>query len=199
MGQTEAGNLMSAFYAEDAKAITKLEDKNFKKGPLGYVGGIKGAIQDTTAGVQLGQSMQELAAGAEDMFDPRSYTKAGQEEKAYEQFRDAAVEQREREDRLFKDHPELKTDLSSIYADAMNNPLQNYDITMKNLVTKLNSDVITNPSSGETTPIVVSSTPEQVNSEVTNRSNSVIVPSLQNGKVVKYLVSTWNRINKWDD
>ena len=185
MGQTEAGNLMNAFHAEDAKAATKLEDKNFKKGFLGYRGGLKAGIEDTTSAILLGQSMEGLAENAESILDKRTYTEAGRKEQYLEAAKEEAIKVKETR-QFLKDEGLLDDSaISDVYDNAKNSLIQNYDTTFKNISSKLNSNVLTNPSSGQTTPIVKSITPTDVTKVADNNNNYVVIPTLINGRIVQ--------------
>lgn len=192
MGQTEAGNLMSAFHAGDALAKTKLENRNYKKGFLGYVGGFKGAIEDTTSGILFGQSMQGLAEGAEDYLDPRSYTEEGRKEKDFEAIKKGIVEGDENLQRIYKDFPHLKPGetvtgvFNKEYDDVNAGDPANYTNTVANI--KNNTQSITPSTTPSITPSI---TPLQVNQQSNYNSNGVTIPVLISGKVVFRTLAWW--------
>ena len=136
---SENQNIMQQFSADEAYEIRKEEDKNYKKGLLGYAGGIKGFLEDTTAGITLGSALGGLAEAVPDALDPRTYTKQGQVEKMLE-----AAEGEAEDNIKIRNHLKSKGLLDdnptkSIYDAAKKDTIQNYDTSMSNIVTKINS------------------------------------------------------------
>ena len=70
---TEAQNIMQAFRASEMRDKVKEEERMLKKGPLGYVGGIAGFVEDTTGGVLGAQTAMNVLTTIENIRDPRSF------------------------------------------------------------------------------------------------------------------------------
>ena len=69
---TEAQNIMQAFYSANKREEIKKEEREFKKGALGYMGGVPGALFDVAAGMEAYKASQALTEGIADMTDTRS-------------------------------------------------------------------------------------------------------------------------------
>ena len=69
---TQAQNIMQAFYAANKREEIKEEEREFKKGPLGYMGGVPGALFDIAAGMEAYNTSQALTEGIASMTDTRS-------------------------------------------------------------------------------------------------------------------------------
>ena len=69
---TEAQNIMQAFYASNKRAEIKEEEREFKKGSLGYMGGLPGALYDIAGGMEAINMFSELKEGVTELFDRRS-------------------------------------------------------------------------------------------------------------------------------
>jgi hypothetical protein len=70
---TEAQNIMQAFRASEMRDKVKEEERMLKKGPLGYVGGVAGFVEDTTGGVLGAQTAMNVLTTIENIRDPRSF------------------------------------------------------------------------------------------------------------------------------
>lgn len=70
---TEADLIMRQFDADLAREKIKDEERRLKKGALGYVGGLTGFIEDTTAGVLGYQIGSNIGTTIENIRDPRSF------------------------------------------------------------------------------------------------------------------------------
>lgn len=174
---SENQNIMQQFSGAEAYEKRKEEDKNYKKGLLGYMGGIKGFIEDTTAGLTLGSALGGLAEAVPDALDPRTYTKQGQIEKTLEQGAIEAkdnlrMEQFLKDEGLLNDNPTKAT-----YDAAKEDTIQNYDTSMSNIVNKINnSNPITTPAA----------TKEEIEVSSNNAADNVIIPILDGtGNVIK--------------
>ena len=69
---TEAQNIMQAFYAANKREEVKEEEREFKKGALGYMGGIPGFLFDTAGAMEGAKMFQSLGEGIETLTDQRS-------------------------------------------------------------------------------------------------------------------------------
>ena len=69
---TEAQNIMQAFYSAQKRDEVKEEEREFKKGALGYMGGIPGAMFDIAAGMEAYKTSQALTEGVKELTDTRS-------------------------------------------------------------------------------------------------------------------------------
>ena len=69
---TEAQNIIQAFYSANKREEIKEEEREFKKGSLGYTGGIPGAMFDIAAGMEAYNASQALTEGVKELTDTRS-------------------------------------------------------------------------------------------------------------------------------
>lgn len=69
---TEASNIMDAFYAGEKKAEIKKENEYFKRGPLGYLGGVTGFAEDATTGLMAKEAFDEGLGILKNVTDPRT-------------------------------------------------------------------------------------------------------------------------------
>jgi hypothetical protein len=69
---TEAQNIMQAFYSAQKRDEVQEEEREFKKGALGYMGGIPGAMFDIAAGMEAYKTSQALTEGVKELTDTRS-------------------------------------------------------------------------------------------------------------------------------
>ena len=69
---TEAQNIMQAFYSANKREEVKEEEREFKKGALGYMGGVPGALFDIAAGMEAYNTSQALTEGIASITDTRS-------------------------------------------------------------------------------------------------------------------------------
>lgn len=70
---TEAQNIMQAFRAAEVREQVKNEERMLKKGPLGYIGGVAGFVEDVTGGVLGAQTAMNVLETVQNIRDPRSF------------------------------------------------------------------------------------------------------------------------------
>lgn len=70
---TEAQNIMQAFRAAEVREQVKNEERMLKKGPLGYIGGVAGFVEDVTGGVLGAQTAMNVLQTVQNIRDPRSF------------------------------------------------------------------------------------------------------------------------------
>jgi hypothetical protein len=70
---TEAQNIMQAFRAAEVEQQVKKEQRMLKKGPLGYIGGVTGFVEDVTGGVLGAQTAMNVLETYRNIRDPRDF------------------------------------------------------------------------------------------------------------------------------
>tara|TARA_X000001388_G_scaffold56374_2_gene41624 strand:+ start:211 stop:765 length:555 start_codon:yes stop_codon:yes gene_type:complete len=113
---TEAQNIMQAFYSANKREEVKEEEREFKKGALGYMGGVPGALFDIAAGMEAYKTSQALTEGVADMTDTRS-----KEQKIIDEL----VEQEDTEKKLKANFKQLAIDNPEKYGPAYNKYINN--------------------------------------------------------------------------
>jgi len=106
---TEAQNIMQAFYSANKREEVKEEEREFKKGALGYMGGVPGALFDIAAGMEAYKTSQALTEGVASMTDTRS---------PEQQTIDKLVEQEDTEKKLKANFKQLAIDNPEKYGGA---------------------------------------------------------------------------------
>ena len=180
-------NIMQEYEGKEAYEVRKQEDKNYEKGLLGYAGGIKGFLDDTTAGITLSSSVSGMMEAIPDALDPRSYTKEGQVEKMLESAEEEAEEGIKIKKHLIEKGLYDEDVYGKIYGAQYNkggwgSPMSNYPTAVDNIKTKmaipdLNIDL--SGTLGNTEPVTVKPLSED---DVDKKSNSnlrgVKIPTL---------------------
>ena len=113
---TEAQNIMQAFYSANKREEIKKEEREFKKGALGYMGGVPGALFDIASGMEAYKAAQALTEGVADMTDTRS---------PEQQTIDKLVEAENTEKKLKANFKQLAIDNPEKYGPAYNRYINN--------------------------------------------------------------------------
>jgi len=69
---TESQNIMDAFYAAGKREEIKERNREFKKGALGYMGGLPGALYDIAGGLEAMNMIDTLKEGIASITDTRT-------------------------------------------------------------------------------------------------------------------------------
>ena len=113
---TEAQNIMQAFYSANKREEVKEEEREFKKGALGYMGGVPGALFDIAAGMEAYKTSQALTEGVADMTDTRS---------TEQKIIDELMEKEDTEKKLKANFKQLAIDNPEKYGPAYNKYINN--------------------------------------------------------------------------
>ncbi len=68
---TEAQNILDRFYSANKAAELKEEQREFKRGSFGFMGGLPGFLIDTAAGLETVKGFDALTEAGKELFDTR--------------------------------------------------------------------------------------------------------------------------------
>ena len=131
---TEAQNIMQAFYSANKREEVKEEEREFKKGALGYMGGVPGALFDIAAGMEAYKTSQALTEGVASMTDTRS---------TEQKITDKLIEQEDIQKNLETNFKQLAIDNPEKYGAAYDKFFGNNiaNMTIGEIATKFGSDL----------------------------------------------------------
>lgn len=119
---TEAQNILDAFYAENKKVELEEQERELKRGSMGYLGGLPGFMMDTAAGLEAIKTGRALMSGAKELFDFRDPVEKTIDELVEYQNLQSNLESRLKE--LSKENPEYK----KVYEDYFEKNIGNKTI-----------------------------------------------------------------------
>jgi hypothetical protein len=114
---TEAQNILDRFYSANKAAELKEEQREFKRGSFGFMGGLPGFLIDTAAGLETVKGFDALTEAGKELFDTRDSIQKTLDLLSEREQLETGVKNRLKE--LAKDDPKYK----KLYQDYVESPL----------------------------------------------------------------------------